>query len=88
MSPFSALIIFLLIWWTALFAILPLGVRGQAEDNNIVEGTEPGAPVESQMKRKIILTTLVSIVLWVITCAVIMSGIIDPEDFAWFRPDL
>ncbi len=82
MSPFSAFVVFLLIWWVTLFAILPLGVRGQAEENNVIPGTEPGAPVESRMKRKVIQTTIVTTILWIITCGVIISGIIDINDFA------
>ena len=77
MTWFSALIIFLLIWWIVLFAILPLGVRGQHEDNDVVEGSEPGAPVKANMKRKVLLTTLVSLIVWGIVCLIIHFGIID-----------
>ena len=81
MAPFSMLVIYLLIWWVTLFAVLPLGVRGQAEDGKIVKGSEPGAPVDSQMKRKIILTTIISVVIWAIVCLVIIKGWINLEQF-------
>ena len=47
MSPFSLFVSYLLIWWMTLFIVLPLGVRGQAEAGQVVEGSEPGAPVDS-----------------------------------------
>ncbi len=81
MNPFSMFVMFLIIWWTVLFAVLPLGVRGQAEENDIVEGSEPGAPVDSNIKGKFILTTKVTIVVWLMICGIIMSGIIDWDMF-------
>ena len=32
MSLFSLFVVYLLIWWVTLFAVLPFGVRGQAEE--------------------------------------------------------
>lgn len=81
MAPFSMLVIYLLIWWVTLFAVLPLGVRGQAEEGTVVKGSEPGAPVDSQMKRKIILTTIISTVIWAIVCLIIIKGWVNLEQF-------
>ena len=77
MNLVNAFLIYILFWWVTLFAILPLGVRGQAEEGNVVPGTEPGAPVQAQMKKKVILTTIVSLVLFGIFLIVINSGVID-----------
>lgn len=86
MNPFSMFVVFLIIWWTVLFVVLPLGIRGQAEANDIVEGSEPGAPVDSNIKGKFILTTKVAIVVWIIVCAIIMSGLVNWDMFGdWFN---
>lgn len=85
MAPFSMLVVYLLIWWVTLFVVLPMGVRGQAEEGTVVKGTEPGAPVDSQMKRKVILTTLIATIAWVIVCAVIISGVINMDWFALYK---
>ncbi len=53
--------VFLTIWFIALFAILPIGVRSQRESGGYVEGTDPGAPVNPQLLKKALLTTLVSL---------------------------
>jgi len=86
MNPFSMFVVFLIIWWTVLFGVLPLGVRGQAEAEDIVEGSEPGAPVESNIKDKFILTTKVAVVVWIIVCGIIMSGLLNWDMFGgWFN---
>jgi len=77
MNLFSAFVVWLIIWWLTLFIILPIGVRGQAEENDIVEGTEPGAPHQLDIKKKFIQTTIVASVLWVLTCLLIISGVIN-----------
>jgi predicted secreted protein len=63
-SPALAVPIFLTIWFVALFAILPIGVRSQHESGSYVEGTDPGAPVDPQLLRKAVLTTLVSLAIF------------------------
>lgn len=57
-----AIAIYITIWFTVLFAILPIGVRSQAEAEDVVPGTEPGAPVAPRMLFKAILTTAISAV--------------------------
>jgi len=79
---FSAFVVWLILWWLVLFIILPIGIRGQAEEGDIVEGTEPGAPHKLDMKRKFIQTTIVASILWLITCAIILSGLISWETLA------
>ena len=79
MNWFSAFVVWLIIWWLVLFIILPIGIRGQAEEGDIVKGSEPGAPHKLNMKRKFVQTTLIASVLWVLACALIMSGIVTWE---------
>ena len=52
--------VYITIWFTVLFAILPIGVRSQAEEGTVVPGTEPGAPVAPRLLFKAILTTAIS----------------------------
>lgn len=86
MNPFSMFVVFLIIWWVVLFGVLPIGVKGQAEADDIVKGSEPGAPVDSQIKAKFILTTKIAVVIWVLVCGLIMSGILDWNMLGnWFK---
>jgi predicted secreted protein len=60
----TALAIFFLIWWVVLFAVLPWGIRSQHESEDVVAGTDPGAPVSAQLGRKLLWTTLVAIAIY------------------------
>jgi predicted secreted protein len=60
----TALAVFFLIWWIVLFAVLPFGVRRQDDDGEIAPGTDPGAPALPDLRRKLLWTTLVSVVIF------------------------
>lgn len=60
MEIISGIAIYFIIWWTVLFTVLPIGVRSQADAGEIVPGTTHSAPAISQMKWKMLLTTLIS----------------------------
>ena len=60
----TAVAIFFLIWWLVLFTVLPWGVRSQQEDEEIAPGTDPGAPAIPNLRRKLVWTTLVSVVVF------------------------
>lgn len=57
----GAIALYFVIWWLTLFAVLPIGVRSQEEAGEIVPGSEIGAPAKARMGFKVLLTTLVSI---------------------------
>jgi predicted secreted protein len=59
-SIFTALAIYFVIWWIALFAVLPWGVRSQHESGEMTPGTDPGAPVLTNLKSKLVWTTIVA----------------------------
>ena len=72
MSWFTWVAIYLTIWWTVLFAVLPLGVISHAEAGiDKGDGGDPGAPVDPKLKRKFFTTTWVSGVLFVILWVVL-----------------
>ncbi len=75
MEPVNAILIYILIWWVTLFAVLPLGVRGQAEDNRVVKGSEPGAPVKADIKKKFLITTIASFFLFGIAYLMITNDV-------------
>jgi predicted secreted protein len=62
MSWATGLMVFLVIWWTVLFAVLPLGVK---KVENPGRGQEHGSPERPQLARKAIITTIVTVVLWI-----------------------
>ena len=60
MSTTTVIAIYFLIWWVTLFAVLPWGVRSQAEGGVVEPGTEPGAPAVHRVWSKLVWTTVVA----------------------------
>jgi predicted secreted protein len=63
---------FLVTWWIVLFATLPWGVRTQEEDDSVIPGTAPSAPVRPLLLRKAAATTVISaaivgLIYWLVT---------------------
>ena len=83
MNWFSGLVIFIISWWLILLALLPVGVRGQHEDYTPTDGTDPGAPQESMMKKKAIWTTIGATIVTILAFIVGASGLIQPPDVQW-----
>lgn len=63
--PFlSAFAVYFVIWWIVLFAVLPLGMRSQAEEGEVTLGTVESAPARFRGGRVVLLTTIISAVLY------------------------
>ena len=74
MNWFTGLASYLILWWLALFLVLPIGVRGQAEEGTVEAGTEPGAPVTSNIAKKALWATVLAAVLFVVLYHIIYGG--------------
>ena len=70
MSWVTGLVVYILVWWVTLFAILPLWVTPSDADEI---GGASGAPRQPLMGRKIALTSLVAGVIW-LGIYVVVSG--------------
>lgn len=56
----GGLAVYFVIWWTVLFAVLPFGVRSQAEAGEVTQGTDPGAPVAPRLLQVAGITSLIA----------------------------
>lgn len=65
MSLLTVAAIFFILWWTVLFIVLPLGYRSQQEEGELVLGTVESAPVRFRGGRVVLLTTAISVGLYV-----------------------
>lgn len=74
MDAFTGFIAFLMIWWTSLFAVLPWGNRAAEKPE---EGHATSAPANPRIKMKFLVTTGISIVLWLILYILIELQIVD-----------
>ena len=64
MAWFTAFAIYFVIWWVTLFVVLPYGNRSQAEDGEIVQGTDPGAPTTSRIWQKLFWNSVVAAIVF------------------------
>jgi predicted secreted protein len=75
----TAFAIYFVLWWIVLFVTLPFGVRSQHEDGESVPGTDPGAPIASQMGRKLIWTTAISAIIFASAMLAFNAGYLNIE---------
>jgi len=74
MDWFSGIIVYLMIFWTALFAVLPWGVRPHQEAEH---GTAGSAPENPQIRKKFLITGIISAMIWIFIYILIEIQIID-----------
>ena len=86
MGWFTATVLYALIWWTVLFAVLPFGTRPVADADEAAGGWR-GAPAGPRLWRKVFATTLVSAVIWAGGVALIDSPYLSFRSMAAQMPD-
>ncbi len=69
--------VYVIVWWLTLFIILPLGIESQVEKGKVTRGSERGAPAKPVMLKKIVLTTLISAVVFGALYGLWQAGILD-----------
>lgn len=86
MNWFTGIVVYILIWWTALFAVLPIGIRPveHADDRSGWRG----APERPRILRKLMITTVVAALLWLACNALISSDLISFRHGFFAAPDL
>ena len=82
MSLTTAIAIYFIIWWTALFVVLPWGVRSQEESGTIAPGTDPGAPVIARLAGKLVWTTIVATVVFAVCAIIYIYRLVTLDDLA------
>jgi len=80
MTWVTGLVLYTLIWWVTLFAVLPIGTR-PLPDADQTSGWR-GTPAAPRLLRTVVMTTVVSAVVWVIVYLIITS------DYLSFRHGL
>jgi predicted secreted protein len=86
MNWFTGTVLFIMIWWTALFAVLPIGTKpvGKPDDTSGWRG----APERPRLLMKVIITSIVACILWTGSYLLIRSDYVsfrhgmfaEPED--------
>jgi predicted secreted protein len=82
MSVSTSFAVFFIIWWVVLFAVLPWGIRSQAETGEVVPGSDPGAPALPKLKSKLVWTTLVSAIVFAAFQVIYRYRLVGLDDLA------
>lgn len=80
MPVFSAIVLFAFLWFLTFLVVLPLRLQTQGEAGSVTPGTPQSAPANPQMRRRIIVTTIVATLLWALLVWVITSGLVTVDD--------
>jgi predicted secreted protein len=73
MNPFTGILVYVIVWWVVLFMVLPWGVR---REQNPEKGNEVGAPANPMIARKLLITSIISVVIWVALYFLITRGLL------------
>ncbi len=78
MGIVTLILVYVIIWWLVFFAALPVGVQHQQEpDETAVEGSDPGAPSNPNLKKKALYTSAIALVLTIVYYFVAASDLIS-----------
>lgn len=80
MTITAAIVLYAVLWFLALLVALPIRIRTQGEDGNVVPGTPSSAPSDPMIGKKMLWVTIIAFILWAIIFSVIVWGGITPED--------
>jgi len=77
--------IYVVIWWTVLFAMLPIGVRTSEEaGEKALPGTAESAPHLPNLLPKMVATTVVSSIVFAALYAIVVYRVITLDQIPFF----
>ncbi|PZQ44075.1 MAG: DUF1467 domain-containing protein [Micavibrio aeruginosavorus] len=79
MSVFTGFILYMMIYWVSLFAVLPWGNKAP---EHVEEGNVSSAPTNPNIKRKFFINIFVAAALWLLVYVLIKMDVIDFYDIA------
>lgn len=74
MTIFAGIIVYLMVFWTLLFAVLPWGNKTPDE---LETGMAGSAPAKPRIKQKFLICAGLSAVIWLIIFVLVHYGVID-----------
>jgi predicted secreted protein len=81
MTLVGGLAVYFVIWWIALLAVLPFGVRTLAEEGTVGPGQAPSAPARPRLLLKLGLASVLAGLVWLLVVAVVEHVGLDAIPF-------
>ncbi|MCX2696282.1 MULTISPECIES: DUF1467 family protein [Ochrobactrum] len=88
MTIVSGIAMYFIFWWITLFALLPVGLRTQAEENDVTLGTVASAPAKPRIGLAFLRTTFVATAIFCIYYYLTQVQGFSLDDIPHFFPDL
>jgi predicted secreted protein len=79
--------IFFIVWWVTFFAVLPFGLRTQDEEKDVTLGTVPSAPSGPHMRRAVLMTTVIALVICATAYGLIQAFDLGLDDLPRLVPE-
>ncbi|MDT8343048.1 MAG: DUF1467 family protein [Thermohalobaculum sp.] len=86
MSITSAIVFFIVIWALVFYMVNPFWQVSQREVGEVVPGTPESAPVDPRLRRKALVTTAITVVVFALLYWVIEYRVLTLEDLSWIEP--
>ena len=83
MGWFTGVIVFVIVWWVVIFMVLPWGARPPETPET---GHAPSAPENPRLLRKVLITTGISAVVWLMIFAAVETDLVSFRELAGGDP--
>ncbi|GLU26815.1 DUF1467 family protein [Brucella sp. NBRC 12950] len=88
MTIVSGVAMYFIFWWITLFALLPVGLRTQAEEKEVTLGTVASAPAKPRIGLAFLRTTFVATAIFCLYYYMTQVQGLGLDDIPHFFPDL
>ena len=78
MNIAGGIVVYIIFWWILFFMTLSWGIKPNKGD---VAGVPAGAPEKPAIKKKMITTTIIASIIWIIFYGLIKVGVLSYEIF-------
>ncbi len=86
MAILTAVAIYFVIWWTVLFIVLPIRMRSQADEGEVVLGTTHSAPARFSFAKMVFHNTILATAVFALFYVATEVWGIGPDSFPHIVP--
>tara|TARA_B100000214_G_C23927952_1_gene609312 strand:+ start:976 stop:1221 length:246 start_codon:yes stop_codon:yes gene_type:complete len=79
LSLTGSIVVFVCLWWIVFFSILPIDVNRETKDN--IEGIDPGAPENPKILKKIVYSSLITSIIFIIIYLLVKHEYLNIRNF-------
>ena len=78
----GSIIVYVMIWWVIFFSVLPIGIRSNKEVfKERIGGMDPGAPKNPQIRKKFLITTLITSIIFAVIYYLVDIDLLNLREF-------